>query len=82
MISHARYKLTPEEMEAFNSAVDHRLAELTMNKLYDRVPASVWKYRGKSIDCHVCRSLYGSDTRVWSHFLCGARGVVNLHVFV
>ncbi|RCZ24549.1 hemolysin activation protein, partial [Escherichia coli] len=24
--------------------VDHRLAELTMNKLYDRVPASVWKY--------------------------------------
>ncbi|EHX8947695.1 Hha/YmoA family nucleoid-associated regulatory protein [Escherichia coli] len=48
VISHARYKLTPEEMEAFNSAVDHRLAELTMNKLYDRVPASVWKYRGKS----------------------------------
>ncbi|EOT2262423.1 TPA: Hha/YmoA family nucleoid-associated regulatory protein, partial [Escherichia coli] len=24
--------------------VDHWLAELTMNKLYDRVPASVWKY--------------------------------------
>ncbi|KZO74084.1 hemolysin activation protein, partial [Escherichia coli] len=22
----------------------NRLAELTMNKLYDRVPASVWKY--------------------------------------
>ncbi|EGQ5458287.1 hemolysin activation protein, partial [Salmonella enterica subsp. enterica serovar Infantis] len=22
----------------------HRLAELTMNKLYDKVPASVWKY--------------------------------------
>lgn len=32
------------------------------------------------IDCHVCRSLSGSDTRVWSYFLCGARGVVNLHV--
>nr|WP_309141567.1 Hha/YmoA family nucleoid-associated regulatory protein [Escherichia coli] len=31
-------------MEAFNSAVDHRLAELTMNKLYDKVPASVWKH--------------------------------------
>ncbi|HCO9591267.1 TPA: hypothetical protein OCE78_004723 [Escherichia coli] len=29
VISHARYKLTPEEMEAFNSAVDHRLAEPT-----------------------------------------------------
>ncbi|WP_286203314.1 Hha/YmoA family nucleoid-associated regulatory protein, partial [Escherichia coli] len=26
------------------SAVDHRLAELTMNKLYDKVPASVWKH--------------------------------------
>ena len=34
----------PAELEAFNSAVDNRLAELTMNKLYDRVPASVWKY--------------------------------------
>ncbi|WP_275477966.1 Hha/YmoA family nucleoid-associated regulatory protein, partial [Escherichia coli] len=22
----------------------HRLAELTMNKLYDKVPASVWKH--------------------------------------
>ncbi len=44
VISHTRYKLTPAEMEAFNAAVDHRLAELTMNKLYDRVPASVWKY--------------------------------------
>ncbi|EEW4900185.1 hypothetical protein KE977_004482 [Escherichia coli] len=26
------------------TAVDNRLAELTMNKLYDRAPASVWKY--------------------------------------
>ncbi|EKG5120044.1 hypothetical protein O3Q73_003204 [Escherichia coli] len=38
------YKLTLAELEAFNSAVDNRLAELTMNKLYDRAPASVWKY--------------------------------------
>ncbi|WP_256437113.1 hemolysin expression modulator Hha [Escherichia coli] len=43
VITRTRYKLTPAELEAFNSAVDHRLAELTMNKLYDRVPASVWK---------------------------------------
>ncbi|WP_338929468.1 hemolysin expression modulator Hha [Escherichia coli] len=42
--SHTRYKLTLAELEAFNSAVDNRLAELTMNKLYDRAPASVWKY--------------------------------------
>ncbi|HAJ8611494.1 TPA: hemolysin activation protein, partial [Escherichia coli] len=27
VISHTRYKLTPAELEAFNSAVDHRLAE-------------------------------------------------------
>ncbi|EMU7223906.1 hemolysin activation protein [Escherichia coli] len=44
LISHTRYKLTSAELEAFNSVVDHWLAELTMNKLYDRVPASVWKY--------------------------------------
>ncbi|EIE0923247.1 hemolysin activation protein [Escherichia coli] len=44
VITRTRYKLTPAELEAFNSAVDHRLAELTMNKLYDRVPTSVWKY--------------------------------------
>ncbi|EIX4281588.1 Hha/YmoA family nucleoid-associated regulatory protein, partial [Escherichia coli] len=42
--SHTRYKLTLAELEAFNSAVDNWLAELTMNKLYDRAPASVWKY--------------------------------------
>ena len=31
VISHTRYKLTPAELEAFNSAVDNRLAELTAN---------------------------------------------------
>ncbi|EEC8807671.1 hypothetical protein KX489_20495 [Escherichia coli] len=31
-------------LESFNAAADHRLAELTMNKLYDKVPPSVWKY--------------------------------------
>ncbi len=34
--SHTRYKLTLAELEAFNSAVDNRLAELTMNKLRSR----------------------------------------------
>ncbi|HEL4891423.1 TPA: hemolysin expression modulating family protein [Escherichia coli] len=29
--SHTRYKLTLAELEAFNSAVDNRLAELTAN---------------------------------------------------
>ncbi|AXC75133.1 hemolysin expression modulator Hha [Salmonella enterica] len=44
IISHRRYKLTADDIETFNSAADHRLAELTMNKIYDKVPASVWKY--------------------------------------
>lgn len=39
-----RYKLNESEAEAFNSASDHRLAELTMKKLYDKVPSGVWKY--------------------------------------
>ncbi|EBW6364103.1 hemolysin activation protein [Salmonella enterica subsp. enterica serovar Oranienburg] len=39
-----RYKLTADELESFNSAADHRLAELTMNRLYDKVPASVWQF--------------------------------------
>ncbi|EBD3902997.1 hemolysin expression modulator Hha [Salmonella enterica] len=39
-----RYKLSNDELESFNSAADHRLAELTMNRLYDKVPASVWQF--------------------------------------
>ncbi|EAQ6365583.1 hemolysin expression modulator Hha [Salmonella enterica] len=39
-----RYKLSDDELEMFNSAADHRLAELTMNRLYDKVPASVWQF--------------------------------------
>ncbi|EIE7937954.1 hemolysin expression modulator Hha [Salmonella enterica] len=36
--------LSDDDREAFNSAADHRLAELTMNKLYDRIPKQVWSY--------------------------------------
>ncbi|ELI9405207.1 hemolysin expression modulator Hha [Salmonella enterica] len=36
--------LPPSELESFNAAADHRFAELTMNKLYDKIPPSVWKY--------------------------------------
>ncbi|EIZ2109807.1 hemolysin expression modulator Hha [Salmonella enterica] len=39
-----RYKLSADELEMFNSAADHRLAELTMNRLYDKVPATVWQF--------------------------------------
>lgn len=44
VIEKNRYELSDDELEVFNSAADHRLAELTMNKLYDKVPISVWKY--------------------------------------
>ncbi|EPO4650530.1 hemolysin expression-modulating protein [Klebsiella pneumoniae] len=38
------YSLSDDELEHFNAAVDHRLAEMTMGKLYDRVPPGVWKF--------------------------------------
>ncbi|WPS11042.1 hemolysin expression modulator Hha (plasmid) [Klebsiella aerogenes] len=44
VIDKNKHQLTDEELEVFYSAVDHRLAELTMGKLYDKVPASIWKY--------------------------------------
>ena len=44
VIEKKRYDSTPDELESFLAAADHRLAELTMGKLYDKVPASVWKY--------------------------------------
>ncbi|WP_277607935.1 Hha/YmoA family nucleoid-associated regulatory protein, partial [Escherichia coli] len=28
----------------YYSAADHSLDELTMNKLYDKIPSSVWKF--------------------------------------
>ncbi|WP_421637150.1 hemolysin expression modulator Hha [Enterobacter ludwigii] len=44
VIEKNKYVLTNDELERFNAAVDHRLAELTMGKLYDRIPAGVWKF--------------------------------------
>ncbi|AKH62437.1 hemolysin expression modulator Hha [Photorhabdus laumondii subsp. laumondii] len=44
VIEKNKYELSGDELELFYSAADHRLAELTMNKLYDRIPPSVWKY--------------------------------------
>lgn len=43
VIEHLRYSENYDQnAEAFNSAADHRLAELTVNRLFDKVPASVW----------------------------------------
>ncbi|WLS81213.1 hemolysin expression modulator Hha (plasmid) [Erwinia pyri] len=36
--------LTADELVTFYSAADHRLAEIVMDKLFDKVPASVWQY--------------------------------------
>ena len=44
IIDKNRNELSSDALEAFNSAADHRLAELTMNKLYDKIPPSVWKF--------------------------------------
>ncbi|QKJ09359.1 hemolysin expression modulator Hha (plasmid) [Yersinia massiliensis] len=44
IIDRNKYALNSKELETFNSAADHRLAELTMGKLYDKIPASVWQY--------------------------------------
>ncbi|WP_034912809.1 MULTISPECIES: HHA domain-containing protein [Erwinia] len=44
VIEKNKYELSENELAVFYSAADHRLAELTMNKLYDKVPVSVWKY--------------------------------------
>ena len=39
-----REKITSEESANFEAAADHRRAEITMNKLYDKVPPAVWRY--------------------------------------
>lgn len=44
VIERSRYTLSVDDLEIFNSAADHRLAEITMNKLYDKIPSSVSQY--------------------------------------
>jgi len=44
VIENNRHKLSADELEVFNAAADHRLAEITMNKFFDKVPPSVWKF--------------------------------------
>ena len=44
LIEENKYSLSDDELEHFNAAVDHRLAEMTMGTLYNRVPPGVWKF--------------------------------------
>lgn len=44
IIEHNKYTLHSEwERENFNSAADHRLAELTLGRNYDKIPAVAWE---------------------------------------
>nr|WP_276521432.1 hemolysin expression modulator Hha [Enterobacter hormaechei] len=44
VIEKNKYSLSDDELEHFNAAVDHRLAEMAMGKLYDKIPDGVCKY--------------------------------------
>ncbi|TQI81619.1 hemolysin expression modulating protein [Serratia fonticola] len=44
VIDKNKYELNNDQLETFYAAADHRLAELTMGKLYDKIPAIVWQY--------------------------------------
>lgn len=41
---HLMYEGDPKEGFAITPAYDHRKAEITVNKLFERVPAHVWKF--------------------------------------
>lgn len=44
VIHHKELTLPESELVKFCGAADHRLAEIKMGRLYDKVPASVWKF--------------------------------------
>ncbi|MGP2446617.1 hemolysin expression modulating protein [Pantoea ananatis] len=41
---HLKYAGDPKQELAVTSAYDHRKAELTVGKLFDHVPAHVWRF--------------------------------------
>lgn len=43
IIEKKNYELSDKELSVFYSASDHRLAELTVGKLFDKIPSCVWK---------------------------------------
>lgn len=43
VINHKELTLPESELVKFFGAADHRLAEIKMGKLFDKVPSSVWK---------------------------------------
>lgn len=43
IIEKKKYELSDAELAVFMGAADHRLAELLTDRLYDKVPKSVWR---------------------------------------
>lgn len=43
IIDKKNYELSDNELAVFWGASDHRLAELTMNRLYDHIPSNLWR---------------------------------------
>ena len=39
-----RPEIPAHELPSFEGAVDHRRAEIIHNRLWDKVPASAWRY--------------------------------------
>ncbi|ELY3740540.1 hemolysin expression modulator Hha [Cronobacter turicensis] len=44
IIERKEQSLTQGELIVFYSAADHRLAEITVGRLFDKVPAHIWRY--------------------------------------
>ncbi|EAB5564108.1 Hha/YmoA family nucleoid-associated regulatory protein [Escherichia coli] len=44
MVEHMDLKVSQSDYAAFQSAADHRRAELACNKVFDKVPKSAWKF--------------------------------------
>lgn len=38
------YELNDAELALFWGTADHRLTELVMDRLYDRIPKSIWQF--------------------------------------
>ncbi|EDZ2041651.1 Hha/YmoA family nucleoid-associated regulatory protein [Escherichia coli] len=44
MVEHMDLKVSQSDYAAFQSAADHRRAELACKKVFDKVPKSAWKF--------------------------------------
>jgi hemolysin expression modulating protein len=44
VFDHMKNEVPDSDLAAFHGAYDHRKAELTMKKNFDKIPATAWKY--------------------------------------